>query len=187
MNEIIKKNSTKFGLIGGGLAIAYFLVAYLIDESLWVNKASGVLLWLAYITIFVLGVVQSKKQLGGFITFKEAFSGFMLAAIIYSLLVTVFSMLLFNVVDPDLAVRLKETSLEKNIELLETLGQSDDEIALAIEKIENIDSFSIVNMGKSFIYGILGYSLLGLIVAAILKRNRPEFADMEMNDDGEDS
>lgn len=187
MNEIIKNNSSKFGLITGGLGIAYFLLAYLVDETLFVNMAIGILFWVGNIALFIVAVARSKKQLGGYIAFKEAFSGFMLTAIIYSLLITLFSMLLFNVVDPELAVTLKEATLEKTVEFLESIGQSNDEIEKAIVNMEKVDNYSIANMGKSFIYSVLGYSILGLIVAAIMKKNRPEFPDMEMDNFGEES
>tara|TARA_R110002072_G_scaffold201753_3_gene359583 strand:- start:1978 stop:2553 length:576 start_codon:yes stop_codon:yes gene_type:complete len=187
MNEIIKKNSSKFGLISGGIAIAYFLAAYLIDEALFVNMILGIALWIAYIVFFILSVAQSKKALGGFISFKDAFSGFVLTAIIYSLLVTMFSIFLFNVMDPELGLRLKEASIEKSIEIWESIGLTDDQISESLEKMEAMDTYSISNLGKSFLYSIIGYSILGLIVAAIMKKDRPVFLDMEVDDFANDS
>lgn len=187
MNEIIKKNSSKFGLITGGLGIAYYLLAYLVDETLFVNMGIGILFWLGNIVLFIVAVAQSRKQLGGYITFKEAFSGFMLTAIIYALLITLFSMVLFNVVDPELAATLKEATIEKSVELLEAMGQSNSEIEKSVAAMEEADNYSVSSQGKSFIFIILGYSILGLIVAAIMKKNKPEFPDMEADNFGEDS
>ncbi len=184
MNEIIKKNSSKFGLIMAGLMISYTLLAYIVDEGLFVNMILGIFLIIGSIAIFVISAVQIKKGLGGYITFKEAFSGFMLTYIIYAVVTTVFSILLFNFIDPDFAERLKDLTLEKSVEMMESFGMTEEQITTSLADQESVDKFSIGSQFKSFLMGIVMYSILGLITAAVIKKNRPEFPDMEVDDFG---
>lgn len=186
MNEIIKKNSSKFGLIMAGLMISYTLLAYVVDQALFVNMVVGFALIIGSISIFIVSAVQTRKGLGGYITFKEAFTAFMLTYIIYASVTTVFSILLFNIIDPDLAAQLKDMTMEKSVEMMEGFGMSDDLIAESIAKQEEVDNYSIISQLKSFLMGIVIYSVLGLIVSAVLKKNRPEFPDMEVEEFGKE-
>lgn len=187
MNEIIKKNSSKFGLIAAGIVIAYNLLGFLLDANFLINVYLTTGLFLLTLALYIISVAQSKKGLGGYINFREAFTAFMLSTIISSLLVTTFSIILYNYIDPEFGVRVKEMGLEKAAELWDKMGLTEEQINEQLEVYENTDNYAIGSQVKTFFVGIVVSSVIGLIVAAVMKKNRPEFPDMEVDNFGEDS
>ena len=45
----------------------------------------------------------------------------------------------------------------------------------AISDIEKQDSFSVGTLAKGYVFGLPVYIILSLIIAAFIKRNKPEF------------
>jgi hypothetical protein len=176
MNEIVKNNALKYGVIAGLIPIVYTLYAYLIDLTLMVSFFAGIGMWIVMMVVFVLAVAKSKKAMGGFISFKDAFSTFILAYIVSAVLSGVFSLVLFVVIDPDVSQQINELTIEKSVEMMERFGTPEDQIDAQIEAMEGQNNFNTWGIIKSLLIGIVIYSVLGLIVAAIMKKKEPEFS-----------
>lgn len=176
MNDIVKNNALKFGLIAGIIPILYTLYAYLIDLTLMVNFFSGIGMWIVMMVIFILSVSKTKKALGGFITFKNAFSTFILSYLVSAVLSGLFSILLFVVIDPEVSEQINELTIEKSVEMMERFGTPEAEIDRQVEAMEGQNNFNMMGILKSMLMGILIYSVLGLIIAAIMKKKEPEFS-----------
>ena len=58
---------------------------------------------------------------------------------------------------------------------MQAAGSTTEQIREEVEKLESNDSFSIVSLIKTFFYGLIFHSVIGLIVAAAMKKNKPEF------------
>ena len=99
MNEIIKKNGIKFGVISGLFSVFYILSMYVVDYKLFINIWLGVAVMLVFLAIGVFQLIELRKSLGSFMTFKEGFTGYFIAALISILISTSFSIVLFNVID----------------------------------------------------------------------------------------
>ena len=82
-----------------------------------------------------------------------------------------FNILLFNIIDPGFSSELLDVMINTTVVQLETFGMSDEQISTAIEMMEAEANFSPMNMLKGFGFTIVGYTLFGLIVAAITKKN----------------
>ncbi len=182
MKEEVKSNASKYGLIAAVISIAYTLVAYLSDLTLMVNPWMGIALWVISLVIFIMAVSKTRGAFGGYISFRDAFSTFILAYIVSSLVTTSFSILLFSVVDPGAAEDLQEMSIEATVELMENFGAPEAQIEETIEQMEGSNQFSVLNMVKGFFWGIFIYAVIGLIVAAIMKKNPPVVVDFEESD-----
>ena len=171
MKEEVKSNASRYGLIAAALTVAYTLIAYLTDLSLMVNPWTGIVLWVVGLIIYIMSVSQTKKAFGGFISFRDAFSSFILAYIIASLLATTFNILMFNVIDTKAAENLQEMTIETTVGMMERFGAPEQSIEETIEQMESSNQFSVLNMVKGFFWGIMIYAIIGLIVAAIMKKN----------------
>jgi len=102
--------------------------------------------------------------LGGFISFKDAFTSFFIMLIIGMFISTLISVLILNVVDPDFKIIVKEKQIEAiNNQREWVLGKmsssSDAEIEKienqfdeAIEKINNEDQYSIGQQAKKIFF-----------------------------------
>ncbi len=177
MDSTIKSTASRFGLIIASIGIFYTLMAYLIDLQILVNTFAGIGLWLVNMILLIVAVFQVKKAFGGYISFKEAFSTFILTYIISSLVSAVFAILLFAVIDPEAADNVQELIIETTVNMMERFGAPEESITEQVEQLEATNQFSVVNQVKGFFTGIVFYAVIGLIVAAILKKNKPEFID----------
>jgi hypothetical protein len=96
MNEAIKKNGIKFGVITGAISVVLTLTFYLIDIKLFINIWLGFGLIFLYLAIGIYQLIELKKDLSGKMPFKEAFTGYFYAAFIGISISTLFSILLFR-------------------------------------------------------------------------------------------
>lgn len=152
-------------------------MAYLVDLELLVNTWAGIGLWAVNMVLLIVSVGQVKKAFGGFLSFKEGFSTFILTYTVSALVSAVFSILLFAVIDPEAADKVQALIIETTVTMMERFGAPEESITEQVENLESTNQFSVVNQVKGFFTGIVLYAVIGLIVAAIMKRNKPEFID----------
>ena len=169
MNEIVKKQSVKFGLIVAAASIAYTLIIYAIDISLIISYLA-IIVSLFYIVITIIGVISVKREQQGFITFKEAFTTYFLISLIYILINTAFNKILFNVIDPAANAEIKELVIQKQEKLFENLNVPEDMAKKQPDEIRNTAQFSIMSVIKNIFLSLLIFSIVGLIVSAIVMR-----------------
>ncbi|MDA8787492.1 DUF4199 domain-containing protein [Schleiferiaceae bacterium] len=183
MSPLLKKIAIQFGILSTIFSVLYVLTVYIIDESMFTSQWGGIIVLLLSLVIFVVGVLQFKKQNGGYATFREAFSAFMLPFILATLLGMVFNLTFYNLIDAELAARNGERQFDAMLEMPEEnldgvmtfMGVSSvDELHEKImEQAEMTKSFTGQLKGGGM--GIAFFAVLGLIVAAVTKKNRPEF------------
>ena len=171
MSEEIKQYILKNGLVLGGIYVGIDIIKYLFGAELFVNiyVSYAALLLAAIFPIYYL--LHYKKSQDGYIDFRTAFSictGILIAS---GFILLVFNILLFNIIDPEFSSELLDITINTTVIQLEAFGMSDQQISSAIEMIESEANFSPVNMLKGFGYTIVGYTLFGLIVAAVTKKN----------------
>ena len=177
MNNLVKTTASRYGLIIAGIGISYTLLAYLIDLELLVNPYMGIGLWIVNFILLIVAVSTVKKSFGGFISFKDAFSTFLLTYAASALITALFSILLFSLIDPTAAERLHELIIESTVNMMEKFGAPEEQIETQVESLENNQQFSMVNQVRGFFMGIVIFAVIGLIVAAIMKKNKPEFIE----------
>ena len=173
MNEIIKTKGITFGLILGFILALLTAYGYAIDLSLFTSYWLLLLNFFIIIIVGILAVAYSKKALGGFITFKEAFTSYVITIAIGLLISVMVGYLIFNVIDPGVKGQLTDMTIEKTVETLERFDVPQENIDESIEKIRAQDSFSVVNQVKSYFIMVAIYSLFGLLIAMILKQKDP--------------
>lgn len=175
MNEAVKSAASKYGPIIAAIGIAYTLLAYLIDMHLMVNMWAGISLWLINFVLLIIAVSTAKKMMDGFISFKLAFSTFLLTFVLASLLTTVFAILLFGVVDTEAADQLQKLTIETSVSFMEKFGTPESEIEKQVAAMEENNQFSALNQVRGFFMGVVFYAIIGLIVAAVMKKDKPVF------------
>lgn len=175
MNEIIKKNGINFGILTGVISVLITSSIYIVDLSLMTKWWLGLTILAVYIVIGCVLLAKTKKDLGGFMSFKEGFTTYFISALIGIAISVIFNILLFNVIDPEAAVTLKEMTLKSTADMMKNFGAPTSEIKKAIEKMEDYDQFSTLEQLKGSIWSIVGASIFGLILAAIFKKDKPVF------------
>lgn len=171
-----KSSSLKWGLIGGLVIILYSIVMYAIDSTLLVNMWAGFLGLAVLIAVIVMGIREVKTGQEGFISLSEAlFAGF-LVYIIASFVHTVFQYALFNWIDPNLPVLLKEKTIEMTVEMMQKFGASEEDINKTLSELDGkLDVGSISTMFWNFLKGSAFGFVICFIIALIMKKKRPIF------------
>ena len=175
MNEIVKKNGVNFGVIMGVISIIATTIMYALDITLFVNIWVGITLFLINIVIGIVAVAKAKKGFLGFISFKDAFTVFFITMAIGSLMGALYMLVLFNFIDPAAKATITESAIEMTVKFMQQAGSKTADIAKTVKDMRETDNFAPLSMIKSYFGGLLMYTIIGLIVAAAMKKNNEVF------------
>ncbi len=163
------KPALTYGAILGFISILLGVIFYFLNlttES-WVGYVSIV------ISIAVMAyclVAYRKEYLGGYGSFGQIFVMALVIGIIATILSSVYTYLLYAVIDPDLGEKvqlLAEERIMNNARMPESMKMD------VIEKMDG--RFTPPRMTRmTLIYGIVVNAIFGLILAAFIKKNKPE-------------
>lgn len=173
MNEIVKKNGISFGVLLGVLSVVSTVIIYVTNPENFVSIWVGLSIFFINIILGIVAVSKTKKALGGFITFKEAFTTYFITMAISSLIGITFMFILFNFIDPSIKDTIMEATIKMSVNMMQSAGLKTEDIRKSIDAIKNTDNFSLLNQVKSFFVGLLVHTIIGLIVAAATKKENP--------------
>lgn len=173
MENSIKSSAINYGLyLGAGLSLITVAV-YAINLDLMVQWWLGIVLLLVVVGVGVVSTAKSKGIQNGIISFKDALGSYVLTVALGLLISTLVSYILFNFIDPEAAEYVKEKTVELTQNMMEGFNLPADAVAEAVDKLENDNQFSITNLLKNFFFSMVFQVIIGLIVAAIMKKNEP--------------
>jgi hypothetical protein len=174
MDKTLKSIATNYGLYLGVLMALLTVVSYAVNLELLTNMWYGIFILIAIIAFGIISVAKLKQAQNGFASFKEAFSSYFITVIIGLVISTFVSYLLFNFIDTDAADVLKEKTIEKTVQMMENFNTPNEAIAAAVDQIESQNQWSIGNILKGLAGYIVFFSVIGLIVAAAMKKSKPD-------------
>jgi len=180
MNQNNNTLAIRFGIIAGLLFSALYFGCW----AAGIKTFSSFLIWYTWLpVIFVLvlvGAFQRRKQLGGYMTFKEGLMFAFLAYVIYELFYALTTIILFKWIDPEAQQKVLIEIMDTTRSMMEKFGASDSQIDDALKRAQD-------DSEKTYSYGqiALGFGLAliydfikSLIIALISQRKKPEFADI---------
>ncbi len=168
-----KKTSVNYGLALGAILGLTTTLIYVFNMELLTKWWLGIILFLIAIGIGIVSVAKSKDILGGFISFKEAFTSYFITMATGLLISVIVGVLIFVVIDPEAAVELQERIIEITRSMLESFGTPEADINNAIAEMEGENSYSFSNQLQGYVFQLAFYSVFGLLVALIMKKNDP--------------
>ncbi|GAA4900483.1 DUF4199 domain-containing protein [Flaviramulus aquimarinus] len=174
MEKSLKSIATNYGLYLGALLALITVLAYAVNLELLTNMWMGIFIMIAIIVLGIISVAKIKQVQNGFASFKQAFTAYFITVLIGLLISTFVSYLLFNFIDPEASEILKEKTIEKTVEMMEGFNSSSDVIAETVEQIESQNQYSLGNIAKGLAGYLVFFSVIGLIVAAAMKKSNPD-------------
>lgn len=172
--EGLRKNSVNFGLALGVFLVVMTTIIYAVNINLFTSTWIGIVNILIISGFGIFAVLKYKKSIGGFITFKESFTGFFITVVIGFIISTLFSILLFNYIDPEAKEILTENIIKLTVEMMQKFGAKPADLNKIIEEMRNTDSFGVMGQLKGFAFNTILYSIIGLIASLILKKDKPQ-------------
>jgi Protein of unknown function (DUF4199) len=171
-----RTSSVKWGAIGAAAVIFYSIILYVVDSSLLVSTWAALLGLGVLIFVLVMGVKEVRTAQEGFISLSEALFTAFLIYVIASFLNSVFNYVLFNWIDPNLPILLKEKAIETTVEMMQKFGGSEEDINKVLEQMDkDMDLGSASNLFWNFLKGSAFGFIIAFIIALILKKKRPVF------------
>jgi hypothetical protein len=168
-----KKTSANYGLALGAILGLITTLVYVFDMELLTKWWLGSIMFFIAFGVGIVSVAKSKDILGGFISFKEAFTSYFITMSIGLLISVIVGVLIFVVIDPDAAIYLQERIIEITRSMLESFGTPEADISTAIADLEGENSYSFSNQLQGYVFQLAFYSVFGLLVALIMKKNDP--------------
>lgn len=169
INEVIKKNGVTFGVIIGVASALITATIYAVDLNLFTSWWLGLIGLAISLTLSIILLSKTKKELHGIFTFKEAFTTYFIAAVIGILISVLFNILLFNVIDPGAKETVSELLIKYTVGLMQKFGSPASVINETIEKMKLSNPYSTVELLKGSVISIVVSSVFGLIFAAFFK------------------
>jgi predicted membrane protein len=182
MNDILKKTSLKFGLIGFMIFIIAYFIMWNIDLGLFLNP---LVTYPISILIFILGVYaqkQAKKEMNGYISFGSTLLYFVMTIAIAFLGYVVAGILIFHIIDPEAKQELVELTIQASIEMsnkmLGWMGLKDATGQVSEDQIRDSMKLSPTPFGTAslvigYISNLAFYTVAGLISSLIIKKDTP--------------
>ena len=166
----MKSNSTNLGSYLGATLTSITVLFYAINLDLmmkwWVSLLSAVII----IGFGAISIKKARENSNGFIDFKTAFTNFFITTAIGVGISIVASIIIFNFIDPEAAAYLNEKILLITKESMERFGTPQEMINEAIAEASKKNNYSISSQLQGYVFALAFNSLIGLIVAAIMKK-----------------
>jgi len=163
-----------YGVILGLALIIFTLILYLGGVKWFVSPFA----WAGFcipVVFAVIGGVKQKKANGGYLSFSEALKTVFLVFVIGTLISTLFNYLLFNIIDVPFRQALAQETAVIQEKMMRRFGAPESSIEKSVADTLSGNSYSISKILLSYAFGLILWFLLSLIIAAIVKKSKPEF------------
>lgn len=156
--------SVKNGIISGAIQAGVMLLFYFISKEMLISF-SPMVCFFVYLGFMRQTVLQHKRDNGGFISFRDAFKASWLTFIPSSVIVAVFSYLLFNFFDPQLLEIQKEILVDTFEKMSSFLPMSDEDYDKQLEALSNQNPYGLQSLATGL---PLSFLFPGALIAAIM-------------------
>lgn len=173
MEKSLKSISANYGVIMGTTLALITVIAYVFALELFTKWWLLFLILIIVVVFGTMAAVKSKKMLGGYISFKNAFTSYFIAILIGTLISTIVGIVIFNFIDPEAANVVKEMTLDSSQQMMESFGAPQADIDKAMAEAAKTDSFSLASQAQRYVFGLVFYCVIGLIVALAVRKNDP--------------
>lgn len=163
----------QFGLISTLVSILYFVGLYLMGAESFL-KPIAYLSYAIPIVFAVLATVKAKKS-AGFLLFGQALKLIFGVFVLSFFGLSLFSFVLNNYIDPAFAERTLQLTIQKAQEMMVKFNVPQSEIDKQIKTMMSMEMYSFGSIMKGFFYQCIFLFLISLLIAAIVKKNKPEF------------
>lgn len=157
-----------YGSILGFVGILVGVIFYVMDLAA-VTWTQWVSLVISLVIMIYCLVTYKKEHLGGYATYGQIWKMTLVVGVIATIITTIYSYILMGIIDPELLEKMKLVQ-EQKIMNNPRIPESYMDTAL-----ERLDKSMTLNrtMIMSLIFGPVSWAVLGLIIAAFVKKNNP--------------
>ena len=171
----VVKGAIKSGVIIGLISILITLIVYLASPDLFAVWWFGICLIVLIIVLVTVFGVKFRNANTGYLSFGQSFLYCWLSFVVAGLFGSIFSILLYEVIDPDLPNFIINESIKNTAEIMRGFGANEASLDLQIEQMEKDlpANFQVGGIIKNFFIMAVVYAVISLITGLIVKKNEP--------------
>ncbi len=171
--------TSTYGAVSAAVNFALIVLLYLVNMNLLAEWYVGILALVIIVVFLFLGTAAARKANEGAFSFGQAWMASMTVAFVAQILSAALTLVLYQVIAPELPGVLEEITLDKSREMMEGFGMSGDMLELQMSELKKAmsEAYTAKGLAKNSMGAMLMWAVVSLIVAAITRRNQPsEFA-----------
>lgn len=187
-NTAIRKAAIPSGLILGIISTVltvfsfYFVTG--MTTSMWLMLFSPMIFSIILpLVIAIFFILDLRKKIGGFWSFKQAVSGIFIMLTISAIISTVGGWAFSKTIEPDMMEKTKSAMVTAVTEMMESTGAPQEKIDQSVEDMEKkFDEQKDAGVGsyfKNFAISLIFMFILALIFGAIFKKEPPVYLQFE--------
>lgn len=171
----IKNYGVTYGFINAGASVVFGLLLYLAGAK-WFLHPVAFIAYVISIVCAVLGGLAQKKAGNGYLDFGAALKTVFTVFVIGALIASLFNYVLLNYIDVPFREALAQQTAEATEKMMTRFGASQEMIDKTVEETLNGNAYSLKKILMGFAFGCILLFLFSLIIAAIIKKKKPEFS-----------
>ncbi len=168
-----------YGVVCAVVNFVLLVVYYLVNINLLVEWYTSVLALIVTAAFLFAGTVAARNAQEGSFSFGQAWMASMTVAFVAQFLGAALTVLLYEIIAPELPSLLEQMTLEKTREMMEGFGISADLLKMQMREIKEAmkEAYTVKGLTLNAAGGMLMWAIVSLIVAAVTRRNlNSEFA-----------
>jgi len=171
----LMNHALKHGTILGAISIIIVVVCYVVDISAMASfKFIGLMLLIGLGYVIYSGI-NFRSEGDGFLAYGKAFQHGFIVLAVSGVIGTIFGIILYEVVDPDLADRMVAVIITNTEEMMAGFGAPQESIDQTIEEMRNDlpNQFTISGQALSFLKSLIWYAIIAAITSLFVRKNQP--------------
>lgn len=159
------------GLISVLISVVIWATSLMENLGMWGSAVIG-LITLAVNLILLIVFTKSyrNKELGGFISFGNAFKFALILVVVSVIIGAIYNYIFQTLIDPGYTARVMAAIQEKTLAYMTNAGVSEAQINKTMEKFQDIPTVG-KSLWQGLMFGVIGGAILSLISSAIAKKN----------------
>lgn len=160
----------KYGLIAGGISIVFSVILYLLNDAVYLrfNIIPQYVIEI-YFMSYVVSII--KEQNNGFISFNEAFKSSWLTYILAASIISVFTYILMNFIDPTLIEKLKEMQVEAFELTSKWLKLTEDDKEKQLEVLRTTNPYDLKSIAALPVSFLFPGAIIAVVISLIKRKD----------------
>ncbi len=168
-------HAVKHGVILGVISIVIVVLCYVVDLSMLATFKFLIFILLVGLGYVIYSGINYRGEIGGYMPYGKALQHGFLVLAISGLVSTIFNLLLYNVIDPDMPQKLTDAIIANTEEMMASFGAPQDTIdqQIATMRTEMVNNFGVFGLIKSYLMALIWYAIIALITSLFVRKNEP--------------
>jgi len=177
----VNRLSIRYGLLIGAISGGFSIIFYIINPLIqYTNLFVPILSFIVVIALLIILAIDIRKKNGVYWKFGQAYLSLLIMSIFIVLIGIIINFIIIKFVNPTLPSEINDAVMQATNQRLEKFGMDQSQIDEATKQFSNGEFIAklqptLFNQIKNFGIALIVYAIIDLILAAIIKKNKPPF------------